>query len=59
MILGSNAIIMNYSDARFLADALYRLQVSGGLKKAEEKSFLKLQEAVQEIESNKFGDADI
>lgn len=60
MVIGSNAIIMDYKDARFLRDVLRRINTSfePQMNEDEQKAYLKFQEAVREIESSKFGEDD-
>lgn len=55
MILGSEAIIMDYSDARFIVEALRGPVISGSLTNKDQlDAYDNLQRAVREIESKKF-----
>jgi hypothetical protein len=60
MITGSDAIIMDYSDARNLYEVLQGVFIhsENSMNEDEKESFIKFQKAVREIESIKFGDHD-
>jgi len=59
MILGSDAIIIDYAEARFLVEALQGPVMQGAIINSDQLSaFENLQRAVREIESRKFGDPE-
>ena len=59
MILGSDAIIVDYAEARFLVEALQGPVMQGTILDSDQLSaFENLQRAVREIESRKFGDPE-
>lgn len=60
MIVGSNAIIIDYEDASNLYKVLYGIFISSEnrMDEDEKESFIKFQVAMREIESIKFGDHD-
>ena len=59
MILGSDAIIIDYAEARFLVEALQGPVMHGNITNQDQlDAFDKLQRAVREIENRKFGDSE-
>jgi len=60
MIIGSDALIVDYADARNLYEPLQRIYMhsESEMNADEKESFIKFQKAVREIESIKFGDHD-